>query len=64
MGFFDFVKEDDGERLLHDLGGEAEGIGSAVSNEAIDIVSGDEFVHIEANDVIFAVKINFGEGFG
>ena len=64
MGFFDFVEQNHSERLFHNLGGETESIRSAVANETGDVVNGDEFVHVEANDVVFAVKVNFGKSFG
>ena len=64
MGFFDFVEKDDGERLLHDLSGEAHGVGGAVADETANIIRGDKLVHIETDDVFFAVEINFGKGFG
>lgn len=64
MSFFDFVKQDDGERLLHDLSSEAEGVGGAVTNETVDVVDGDKFVHVETNNVVFAVEVDFGKSFG
>ena len=64
VSFFDFVEKDDGEGLLHNLSGEAEFVGGAVFDEAGDVGAGNKFVHIEAEDVIFAVEVDGGEGFG
>ena len=64
VGFFDFVEEDDRERLFHDLGSEAEFVGSAVFNKTRDVGGGNKFVHVEADDVVFAIEVNFGKGLG
>ena len=64
MGLFDFIEKDDGERLFHDFGSETGGIGSTVANEAINIIRRGKLVHIETDDVAFAIEINFGKSFG
>ena len=50
--------------LFHYLSSEAHGVGGTVLNEARNVVCGNEFVHIETNDMFFAVEIDFGKGFG
>lgn len=64
VGFLDFIEENNGERLFHDLRGKAERIGGTVANETRDVGGRNKFVHVEANDVFFAIEINFRKRFG
>ena len=64
MGFFDFVEKDDGKGLFADLGGKTECIGGTITNEPRNVVGGNKFIHVEADEIVFAVEIDFGESFG
>ena len=46
------------------MSSEAEGVRGTIFNKARDVRGGNEFVHIETDNVAFAFEINFGQGFG
>ena len=49
--------------MFHDGGREAKLIGSTVLDETLDVGRENEFVHVEADKVAFATKVDFGDGF-